>query len=494
MLTIAGGPLPTFKCDVLLVQPPLVSDMRYGRLAKHGPNTMPFGLATMAAVLEQHGVQVAIYDAMALGHSVSEAVSVIKNSAAGIIGLSFMTPMYSVVRDLTRAVREELPSSRIIMGGAHPTILPEQTLADFPWVDCLVLGEGEITFSELVTAYANGSSIDCIPGVAFRDGGQTVLTSPRSPVLDLDSLPMPAWHLLPMSSYRPTTSRFRRLPSHCLLTSRGCPMNCAFCSQTIGRELRLKSAERVLAEIEVLVGTYGAKELIFYDSCFTLNRRHVVSICEGMISRGLHRKVSWSCETRVDTIDRELLFLLKKAGCWSVHFGVESGSQRLINLVNKKISKAQVRQAFSWAHEAGLHTAAFFMLGLPTETAAESRETIDFAKELKPGFAQFTITVPFPGTPLYDLALGSGSFRPDDWDGYSTWAGWSGAGLIYVPEGRSSEEMVQWQQSAMNEFFLQPRIIMKNVMLALRYPDLFFRYLDGFKILLGNRFMKRNKR
>ncbi|PLX98544.1 MAG: hypothetical protein C0624_14385 [Desulfuromonas sp.] len=481
------------NCDVLLVQPPLISDMRYGKLAKHGPNTMPFGLATIAAVLEQAGVSVAIYDAMAEGHTLELAADHICKSSAKYIGLSFMTPMYSVVRSLTEKVKTNTPEKTLIFGGAHPTILPEQTLENFPWVDYLVLGEGDITFVELIDNLSHHRPLKNIQGIALRNDQGIVLNPPRNPVIDLDTIPMPAWHLLPMQKYRPTTSRFRRLPSHCILTSRGCPMNCAFCSQTIGRELRLKSSERVLKEIETLIEEYGARELIFYDSCFTLNRKHVTDICEKLISRGLNQKISWSCETRVDTIDSDLLNLLKRAGCWSVHFGVESGSQRLINMVNKKISKQQIRQAFKWAHDAGLHTAAFFMLGLPTETREESRETIAFAKELMPGFAQFTITVPFPGTPLYDLALESGEFRPNDWDGYSTWAGWRGQELIYVPKDRSSDELIEFQRQAMSEFFLQPRIILKNTLWALKYPDLFFRYLDGFKILLSNRFSRKKQ-
>jgi len=211
----------------------------------------------------------------------------------------------------------------------------------------------------------------------------------------------------------------------------------------------------------------------------------VLKICEEIIRRGLNKQIQWSCETRVDMVDKKLLKQIKDAGCWGIHYGVESGSQRILDLMKKQITKERVREVFKWSHEVGLHTSAFFMLGLPTETQEESQKTIDFAKELRPNFAQFTITVPFPGTPLYDLALETGYFRADDWDGYSTWAGWTGKTLIYVPQGRTSDEMIYFQKKAMTDFFFQPKILFESILRAIKYPQLLKRYISGFFTLLG---------
>jgi len=193
--------------------------------------------AYMAGVLEKNGISVDIYDSMALNHTVDQTVENIRKSKASIVGISFMTPMYTVVKELSRKIKESMPDCFIVFGGAHPTILPEQTLTDFPWADMLVLGEGEDTFLELVQSIKTKKDMKNIRGIALRDGKQIIITEKRPVIKNLDALPLPAWHLLPMNIYRPTTSRFRRLPSHCILTSRGCPMKCIFCSQTIGRQV-----------------------------------------------------------------------------------------------------------------------------------------------------------------------------------------------------------------------------------------------------------------
>lgn len=471
--------------DVLLVQPPLSNKLRYGRLSKHGPNSIPHGLADIAAFLEKKGINVGIYDGMALSHTVEEAILEIKKLKPSIIGVSFVTPAYGVVKDLISKLRKEMPSSLIVLGGAHPTVLPKETLQEFLDVDLLVLGEGEITFYEIVKAFQEKKPYNNIDGIAYHNiNNEIEITNPRQIIKNLDDIPLPAWHLLPMHVYRPTTSRYRKLPSFSLLTSRGCPMNCAFCSQTIGRQLRLMSVGKVMEQIDILAKKYGAKELIFYDSSFTLNRRHAWEICEELIRSKRNKEFSWSCETRTDMVDLELLKLMRRAGCWSIHYGVESGSQRLLNKMNKKIKLEQIEEVFNMTKKVGIHTVAFFMLGIPTETREETLKTIELAKKLKPHFAQFTITVPFPGTPLFEMAKSNGTFRADDWNGYQTWAGWKGQELIYVPEGRTTKEMMQLQQYAMESFIMQPRIILLHLANVIRYPVLLRRYLDAFFILL----------
>jgi len=215
--------------------------------------------------------------------------------------------------------------------------------------------------------------------------------------------------------------------------------------------------------MRILIDEYGAKEIIFRDDTFTIDKNHIKGLCKEIIRQGFHKKIKWTCMTRVNLVTEELLQLMARAGCWSIHYGVESGSQRLLDLIQKDITIEQVKKAFKWTKKAGIEIKAFFMLGLPTETREESLKTIRFTKEIDPDWIQVTITVPYPGTKLYEIAQKDGTLKSLEWENYQTWAGWSDKELAYVPEGRNQEEIKQLQKQAMREFYLRPRFIIKQL-------------------------------
>ena len=398
------------------------------------------------------------------------------------------TPMYLKAKEVIKTIRSLSKTVNIIVGGPHPTIMPKETLKDNTEIDVAVLGEGEIIVIELVDAIRENKNLSHVNGIAFRDKDHIILTDQREYIKDLDEIPFPAWHLLPMQRYRPTASYYRQLPSYLMITSRGCAFKCAYCSQIFGKTFRYHSSQRIMSEMEILISRYNAKEIIFRDDTFTLNNTRIEILCRDIMASGLHKRVKWSCATRVDCVNEKLLKLMKRAGCWGIHFGVESGSQRLLDKIHKGIRIEQIKDAFRWSHEAGIETRAYFMLGLPGETRVDSFRTIDFAKELNPDWVQFTLTTPYPGTELFSIAQKDGTLKSKDWQFYQSWAGWADTPLPYVPSGRDPRELKELQKIALRSFYLRPNIIFKHLFLTRPSFTSFKKYLYGFLALIKSLF------
>lgn len=419
----------------------------------------PLGLALIAAVLEREGYRITVLDANAKNLQPGDIVPLA--AGADIIGLAAMTPTINAAINIARNLHQVKPRPTIILGGAHATLLPEATLTAAPEIDIIVRGEGEETVLELLRAIGENQPLDSIAGISYRADGKIVSTPARAVIVDMDPLPFPAYHLLPWRRYRPHPPHGRVLPFAAMVTSRGCPYRCAYCSKPVfGSRFRAQSPERVVAEIAYLQEKFGIREIAFYDDIFTLDKKRAYEIAEGIISQGI--RVFWTCETRVNLVDRDLLGMMKRAGCYAVAYGIESAAPGILETLHKDITLEQVAEAVGLSREAGLQTVGYLMIGSPGETPETIRQTITLAKKLKLDFAQFAVTTPFPGTELYHLYTQG---RQDNipWDCF-VYAGKDSRLLpVFESPGLSRSDLRYWTGRAYREFYLRPTYLWQRL-------------------------------
>ena len=442
----------------------------------------PMGLALIAAVLEREGYQVTVLDANVLRLQPEEVVPWV--TGVNVVGLTAMTPTISAALSIARHLKRANPDVTIILGGAHATLLPEETLAAAPEIDIILRGEGDETIIELLRALRYKRPLDNVSGVSYRQDGKVVSTAARSTNVDLDSLPFLAYHLLPWQGYRPHPPHGRALPFAAIITSRGCPYRCSFCSKSVfGNRFRGQSPERVVDEVAYYRRKFGIKEIAFYDDVFTLNKKRAYAIADEIIRRRL--KICWTCETRVNLVDKELLRHIKQAGCYSIAYGIESASQEILDILDKDITLEQAEEAARISHEVGLQTIGYFMIGSPGETPDTIRKTIQFAKKLKLDFAQFAVTTPFPGTKLYKLYLDGRKDENIPWESFV----YAGTGTKITPVFESSllsrNDLQYWARQAYKEFYLRPSYLWQRFQRTTSIGDLKVG-IKGLSMLLGN--------
>lgn len=454
---------------VTLVNPPTFS----------GYPQPPMGLIQLAAVIEE-GFDVNIIDANALNLRPEQINPLLEDT--GVLGLTATTPTVSRAIEIAAAVKDVRPELPVILGGPHATLLPRETMESTPDIDVIVAGEAEISFYMLLSSIEKGGHIDQVPGVFWEQDGEIVENERVENVDDLDSLPFLAYNLIPLKKYRPHPPHGRAKPFAVLITSRGCPYNCAYCSKPVfGKEFRAQSPERVVDEIEDLQARYGVREIAFYDDVFTLDKHRAAAISEEIIRRGI--KIIWSCETRVNLVDQPLLGVMKKAGCYSISYGLESGNQDILNTINKNTTLAQAEEAVRYTREAGINAIGYFMIGSPGETLNSIKETMNFAKKLKLGFAQFSITTPFPGTELYNLYLENGGRSDIPWEDYVYAGSGEGKAPVFESDVLKRKDIVEWQKKAYRDFYLRPSYIWQRI-LSSKSPGEIKVNFNGLSMLL----------
>jgi len=382
-----------------------------------GLKAPPLGLAWIASVLEEHGHEVKIVDSPTLGLSIGDFVEIVKSWNPDIVGLSSLTPTIRLAYKAARAVKAVDEGIKVVMGGVHVTFLWREVLEECPYVDYVVLGEGEESMPKLVEALEGKVELSEVQGIALRnESGEAVWTGPWRPV-DLEKLPPPARQLLPMDKYTVFGKPVRVVH---VMASRGCPYGCIFCATSyyFGRRVRYRRVEQVLDEVAECVDKYKTKTFAFTDDELTINRRWMESFIKGLRERGLD--IQWSCGARVDSVDERLLAKMFSSGCTMIYFGVESGSQETINKIGKRIDLKQAERVFEVIKRMGGSAVATFILGLPWETVDDMRKTVEFALKLDPDYAQFTYATPYPGTPLYEMAKKYDLIVDRDWSHYTT--------------------------------------------------------------------------
>jgi len=448
---------------IILVNPP-TRENAYRELKQFAFTAPPMGLAYIAAFLEEKGLPVDIIDSDASGLDLKQTIESIKEQTPKYVGVTAMTATMGIAGTLIKRLRRVLPEAMIILGGVHATALPKQTMEELPEIDVVVMGEGEHTAYELISALDEDkgfNSLAKVKGICFRKGDQIVENEKRPVNTDLDSLPFPARHLLPMDVYEgPGWFRWSHgytKPFVPIFTARGCPYNCNFCASNImaGRRVRYRSVENVMAEIDHLKETYGIKILSIEDDTFTLKKERAISICKELIKRNY--KLHIMCETRVDQVNEELLHYMKRAGVEWLFFGVESGNQEILNRTRKGITLKQVRSAIRMTKKAGIGTHAGFILGHLGETKETAMQTIRFLMELMPDHTGIATLIPFPGSRIWDYCQENNIPLPQDWNDY----GMVNSIPISINPGLNSKDILELRDKAIWTYHSNPKRILR---------------------------------
>ena len=442
----------------------------------------PLGLASIASVIRDDNNEVEIIDANALDLSEREVAKKTIESGAELVGITAMTSCINEAEKIAGKIKKLDKSKLIVLGGSHVSVLKESLLESNHNIDFVIFREGEETIVELIDAIKNNGNLKKIKGLCYRDGKKIITNAARGYIRDLDSLPMPAYDLLPIEKYRPFPPHGRKLPYMAIMTSRGCPFNCLFCYKDLfGRNYTTKSTKKIIEEIKYLVQELEVKEIVFYDDTFTLKEERVIELCDEMIKNDL--VIPWSCETRVNLVNKQLLLKMKEAGCYIISYGIESGNQKILDVLRKGIKLSDSERAVKITKDVGIAVVAYFMIGCPEETRENMRETLDFAKSLDPDFAQFSICTPIPGSDLYKLAIEKG-MKPDNWKSLLYVSNGSDFKPFLFSDKMSEEELKQWYSKAYKEFYLRPKYFLKALTRMRSLDDVKIN-INGIKMLLS---------
>jgi len=468
--------------SIVFITSPMSLKARYGSWAKAG-NAMPsLGIISLAAVTRQEGFDTQVIDAAARDLDQEQVLQKIKEIEPRYVGLSATTFSISAAARLAKRIKQINKNAVILVGGPHISSSPKETMERFIDFDVGIIGEGESTVVELLGTLEDGGRMEGVRGIIYRMGkgksekeDATIhLTAPRGAIKDLDQLPFPAHDLLDgfPRSYHPPPFKMARFPAASIVTSRGCPNRCIFCDRSVfGSHCRTFSAEYIITWIKELVHKYGIRELLIEDDTFVMFKPRLVEICEGVMKERLD--LSWSCLGRVDMVTPEILKLMRRAGCWEIGYGIESGAQHILELEKKNINLAQVEQAVEWTKEAGILAKGFFMIGHPLENEDTINKTIDFAKKIPLDDISVMMLTPFPGSELYKTAHQYGIFN-NDWDKMNLLQ------PVFIPKGLDEEALNNSTRRMLREFYLRPRIIRGYLLRMFKHPGTIFRILKGF--------------
>lgn len=398
----------------------LIAPLSNQRVYKKGginvgtPQNPGIALAQIASILLEKGHAVRILDLDIFPPNTTILIETMTRFKPDIVGVTATTPSYGDMINIVNTVKSIDQGVMVVLGGPHVTVFPEQSLMD-SGAGIVAVGEGDYTLLDFMEA----KRMDDIPGIVYRDGNAIRRTKERPLTHNLDNLPYPAWHLYDLKRYRGTKVIQRTWPAGSIETSRGCPFNCVFCNKLIFKhQFRAKSPERVVNEMEYMLAS-GFREVHIEDDGFSTDLSRAKDICRQIIARGI--KFPWTLKNgiRVDRVDLELLELMRRAGCYQVAYGIESGNQSVLNGLGKNITLNQAQNAVNMAKKVGLETYGFFMLGLPGETEETLKDTINFALELGMDIVKFSIFTPLPGTPLFEQWQANGYILTTDWSKYS---------------------------------------------------------------------------
>ena len=478
-------PRKTESQRVLLIVPPGTLEESYGRLSAAAGELPMLGLAYIAASLRDQGHEVKIIDYEVNDWPIDRVEQDIRDFNPRVVGMTaYITNMKRCARicEITKGIS---PGITTILGGPQVSVFPEEAFHS-PDVDMIVLSEGEIIIRNVMNALGDDKALREVKGIWFRSRMGEIIQNEREGLVDdLDMFPSPALDLYDMEHYFPPAHIRGKKVAH-MLTSRGCPFKCTFCETklTFGRSFRYHSTDRVLEDMQTLIDQ-GYDSFQFYDDIFTINKPRVEDLCRGIIDRGWD--IQWMCFTRTNCVSEEMLALMRESGCYLITYGGESGDDDLLKLIKKDLTVAKNYEGIEMARRHGIQTQSSFMIGLPTETPEQTMRTIDFAIDSGLDYAVFPITEPYPGTELWVDAQKYGTF---DSSGKYQNNLLSENSAVWVPHGRTREDLETHAQLAMRKFYLRPRILFQALLNFWHLPTRrALRYLwSGLKYFVIGRF------
>lgn len=453
---------------VCLINPPW--DLKRGSIWTQVKSSMPaLGILYIAAYLEREKIDVDIVDFQANLMSWEQIEQKIKTGEYDYYGITSTTPIVYNGYRIADIIKRCHPRSVVVMGGVHPSAMPEEALAR-PSVDYVVRGEGEEAFLSLV----KGVAPEQISGISYKTQTGVAHFGPAGFMKDLDLLPFPAYHKIDFSLYRPAVGAYKRLPAINMATTRGCPGKCTFCNSA-SVKLRRRSAAHIYAEIEMLSKKYGMREICFYDDTFTVYPENIRELCDRLIGGGID--VTWSCFARTDCVNLEMLRGMKRAGCHQVMYGIEAYNEQILKNIKKTISHEKNRAAIQMTRKAGITARCTFMLGNPGETVATIDETIAYAIDLNPDIALFNITIPYPGTEMYEWAKANNYLISHDWNDYDL------SEPVMILPGFTADLLKAKYKEAFRKFYYRPFYVLGQ-MKRLASPSEIPLLYEGLKSLL----------
>jgi len=472
--------LPKEKIDLLLVVPPY--EENYGFVKEVKMCEAPLGLAYMASYAEKQGYKVKLQDFDALSLEVKDIIPQIIQFSPNVVGITCTTALMGKIIRIIELIKQVDKNIIVVVGGPHVCALPKETLK-ISKADIAVVGEGEETIIDILKYVNKKIKLEDIKGIVYKNKGKIIFNKPRELIEDLDKIPFPARHLLRIDKYKAPFHLSASEEKFCnLIATRGCPYHCIFCGQSIvfKNKVRKRSVKNVVDEIEFLIKKYDVKTFFFEDSTFVVYTDFVEGVCKEIINRNL--KIKWGCNGRVNLANKKLLQLMRKAGCMSVFYGVESGNQDILDRIKKATNLNQIKTSIMMTKKAGISVNASFILGLPGETKKTIEDTIRFAIALNPDFVSFSLATPYPGTEFYHIALKEG-YNLDDWSVFEN-ARYGEA--LYVPKGMTKKELKKLYSRAYKRFYLRPKYVLKTLSRIRSFSELTSYAKIGLSLLKKN--------
>jgi radical SAM superfamily enzyme YgiQ (UPF0313 family) len=386
------------------------------------------------------------------------------------VGITATTPLIRCTYSLCNIFKKRFSNIKTVLGGVHPSVLPEEVLGNKN-VDFVVRYEGEMTMNELVA----GHPLSEILGLSYKDKTGVHHNQDRPEIENLDDLPAPAYHLMPIEKYRPAIGSYKRLPAMSIFATRGCPGRCTFCHRAFRGKIRSRSAKKIIEEIKLLVNDYGIREINFYDDTFTALKPNVRQFCNLLLNEKID--ITWSCFTRVNYVDADLFALMKKAGCHQIMMGVESGVQEILDGMNKMVTLDQIRAAIKICKDVGLETRAAYIFGSVGETKELMQKTLDFAIELDTDYAQFNILTAYPGTELWVTAKKNGWLRVKDYD-------YSVSDFTLELPTATQKEILEMYNLAHKKYYGRPKVILRRLLKLRSWAQIKQEFLGALAVFM----------